>query len=408
MATSEAPWDGSASNYSDSQYESACALDRKSCGGKWADAPAKSRCSLPYKTPQGTVSRAGTHAAASRINQVSDACPEAIASAKAALRSAYKTLGEDPPSSIGGSSDSDSDDKSNSEDTELWQQQRVPEGVPRAGEVAIRASYEPEGWVFREAGDSGNESEFIGILQGHFSVFNRWTEINSRFEGNFMEQIAPGAFTKTFEENRPGMRVLFNHGKDVLGMQTLGPILDLDQDDTGARYEVGLIPTSYNKDLLPGLRHGLYGASFRFQVLRENVTDRPTRSEFNPKGIEERTITEVKVREFGPVTFGQYGEATAGVRSLNEDLLDMDMVLRSMDARRVRLLIRASEDESLNVETSVREEGPGRTTPPPEEGRTAPSPSAPRFNLKRTRTLPSGAARSLRTSRELEEPKWKI
>ena len=48
--------------------------------------------------------------------------------------------------------------------------------------------------------------DYIGTLTGHFAVFSQWTEFNSPFEGRFLEQIAPGAFTKTFNENRAGMR----------------------------------------------------------------------------------------------------------------------------------------------------------------------------------------------------------
>ena len=49
-------------------------------------------------------------------------------------------------------------------------------------------------------GDFGTETP--PMLTGHFSVFNQPTEINSMREGNFMETIAPGAFSKTFAENR--------------------------------------------------------------------------------------------------------------------------------------------------------------------------------------------------------------
>src|SRR6266702_2908415 len=61
-------------------------------------------------------------------------------------------------------------------------------------------------------------------LFGHFAVFGRWTEIDSVWEGQFMEQLAPGAFKKTMAENRSNMRVLFNHGKDpAIGDKVLGP-----------------------------------------------------------------------------------------------------------------------------------------------------------------------------------------
>lgn len=105
FAIDEGPWSGSASNYSDTQYQAACALDRKGCGGKYASMPPKERCSLPYKTPSGEVSRRGVHAAAQRLGSVTDVCPSAVASAKSKLRAAYKQLGETPPDSLKGEAD---------------------------------------------------------------------------------------------------------------------------------------------------------------------------------------------------------------------------------------------------------------------------------------------------------------
>lgn len=156
-------------------------------------------------------------------------------------------------------------------------------------------------------------------LIGHFAVFDQWTEIHSKFEGHFMERIAPGAFDKTFAENRRNMRVLFQHGKDPqIGEKILGPIVELRAEDGGAYYEVPLYDTSYNRDLLPGLADNQYGASFRFRAVKEELVDRPKRSEHNPKGLPERTLTEMKVMEFGPVTFGAYSGASAGLRSATD------------------------------------------------------------------------------------------
>jgi len=40
-------------------------------------------------------------------------------------------------------------------------------------------------------------------MLGHFAVFDEWTEINSGFEGNFMERIAKGSFVRSFAEMTP-------------------------------------------------------------------------------------------------------------------------------------------------------------------------------------------------------------
>ncbi len=160
------------------------------------------------------------------------------------------------------------------------------------------------------------------VLFGHFAVFDRWTEIEG-MEGHFMERIAPGAFTYTFVSERDRIRVLFQHGRDPqIGDKPLGPLQSLREDEVGGFYEARLLRTSYNDDLIPALEAGLFGASFRFRVTRENWTAKPQRSDWNPDGIPERTIREVKLMELGPVSFPAYSEATAGVRFTEIRLAD--------------------------------------------------------------------------------------
>jgi HK97 family phage prohead protease len=159
-------------------------------------------------------------------------------------------------------------------------------------------------------------------LFGHFARFNEWTEINSAWEGRFMERIAPGAFSKTIAENRNGMRVLFDHGHDPsIGNKPLGTISELREDEHGASYEVDLFDTEYVRELLPPLKAGALGASFRFKVMREDFNKKPERSDSNPDQLPERTIVEAKVMEFGPVTFPAYDGATAGVRSMTDEFI---------------------------------------------------------------------------------------
>ena len=53
----------------------------------------------------------------------------------------------------------------------------------------------------------------------------------------------------------------------------------------------------------------------RMRVTGDEWDDEPARSGENPDGIPERTITRMKVLEFGPVTFPANPGASAGVRS---------------------------------------------------------------------------------------------
>lgn len=206
----------------------------------------------------------------------------------------------------------------------------IAEDAPRAAnpprENLVRGIL--PGMELRDTEDGG-----MPTMVGHFAVFNEWTRIDSAWEGTFLERINPSAFEKTFAENRAGMRVLFQHGKDPqIGDKPLGVIQNLGSDERGAFYEVPLFDTAYNRELLPGLQAGAYGASFRFKVMREEFNRKPETSDYNPDGIPERTITEAKVMEFGPVTFPAYEGATAGIRSLTDDY-----ILRTLFAEPERL-----------------------------------------------------------------------
>jgi HK97 family phage prohead protease len=176
--------------------------------------------------------------------------------------------------------------------------------VRSGGDLELRAADEPP--------PDGS----LGTLTGRFSETGRWYKVSSRYEGDFMERVAEGATADTIRDNRDGMRVLFDHGMDAqIGNKVLGPIDTLEEKSDGPHYEVPLFDTSYNRDLLPGLKAGVYGASMRMRVTADEWDDEPAKSDANPDGIPERTITRMKVLEFGPVTFPANPGASAGVRS---------------------------------------------------------------------------------------------
>lgn len=161
-------------------------------------------------------------------------------------------------------------------------------------------------------------------LYGHFSVFNVWYEVNSAWEGNFLERIAPGAFKRTIGERGSQVKALYDHGQDpTLGNKPLGPFTELREDKTGGYYEIGLIDTDYNRDfIIPAASAGLLGASFRFRVREETWAEDPGVSDHNPKGIPERTITDTDLYELGPVTFPASAAASAALRSTSDEFFD--------------------------------------------------------------------------------------
>jgi phage head maturation protease len=221
--------------------------------------------------------------------------------------------------------------------------------------------------------------------------FNEWTEINSVYEGRFMERIAPNAADKTIAESRASMRVLFQHGKDPqIGDKVLGPIADLVADSDGARAMVPLFDTAYNRELLPGLEAGVYGSSFRFQVLQEEFNSKAKRSEHNPNGLPERTVTEMRVREFGPVTFPAYAGATAGLRSMTDEFLFGQFV---DDPDRLREIL------EVLAERRVAEPDPSEEATPPVSKEPEPSAATTRRSHQPVALYPS--------TRE-ETPKWRL
>lgn len=186
------------------------------------------------------------------------------------------------------------------------------------------------------------------VMTINFARFNEWTEINSIFEGRFLEQFAPGAFKKTFREQAQQIRPIFQHGRDpVAGDKPLGPIHDLREESDGAWADVQLLDADYVRQIVPGLKAGVYGASFAFQVVREDISQEPGRSDDNPDGLPERTVREVRLREFGPVTFPAYPGTTAGVRSLTDEFLvaGRETALRELADRLEREEQTSSDDE---------------------------------------------------------------
>ena len=195
------------------------------------------------------------------------------------------------------------------------------------------------------AADEASDDAPEGVLFGHFSVFNRWYEINSAWEGNFLERVAPGAFEETFRDDV--QRCWFEHGYSAtLDRHSLGSIEQLREDSVGAYYEVRLfdgLPEFFTE----GLRAGEYGASFRFRVLKESIDNDPGESAHNERGIPEVTIERAQVIEFGPVSIGASPHATANLRCGTDQFYDL---MRSRDAEAFDRARQARDLNSSDVE----------------------------------------------------------
>ena len=196
---------------------------------------------------------------------------------------------------------------------ELLTAERVDE---RSGRRVIFPATAPRTRAVSRATSVPAAADAQPTLYGHFAVFNVWSEIESFWEGNFMERLVSGSLKQTIKEDRAQMRITLNHGRDPqLGNKVLARIEELREDSVGAYYEAPLY-AGIDQLVLAGLRDDAYGASMRFYVMAEEFVEKPKPSSYNPRGIPERSLTQIMVEEFGPVTFPQYPQATARVRSL--------------------------------------------------------------------------------------------
>lgn len=257
------------------------------------------------------------------------------------------------------------------------------EGPPVRLPVSVCRSQSDLGEVRLEERADGEPGE--RVMDGHFSMFGNWYEINSAFEGRFLERIHPGAYSKTFKDNAARknagekIKCLLEHGHDpTVADKPLGAPRTLEEDEHGARYEVPLLDTSYVRDLVPALEAGIYGSSFRFKVLQDEWVEEPERSDHNPNRLPERTIKEVRVMEFGPTLYPANSAATASLRSTTDEYYEalkrrspeqFDEALRSVRETRsaVAETIAAARKKAADNESG----GAGSETEPDDETLTA-------------------------------------
>ena len=192
-----------------------------------------------------------------------------------------------------------------------------------------------EGVELREEGDT-----LTAI--GYAAIFDRL----SGNLGGFLERVEPGAFRSTLKQ--ADVTALFNHDpNNLLGRSSAGT-LRLEEDDKGLRYEVDLPSTTLGRDVAELLRRrALIGSSFGFRTSSDSWGE-------TEDSYPLRTLSEVALRDVGPVVYPAYSDTEASLRSLAEQRsLDLTDLIQAAEANNLRDL--------LFPEPTTDDEEPGDT-----------------------------------------------
>jgi len=175
----------------------------------------------------------------------------------------------------------------------------------------------PRDDLYRAMG-GGVTSEDGKTLTVRLAPHDEWATIHSQVEGHFLERFARSAYRKTMAEQLP--KILFQHGKDPeIGEKVIASTDEVGEDSISP-YARGKILDGLPELVRSGLRAGAYGASHRFNVVRETWDDSPKGGPHNPDRLPERTIVEARLFELGPVTWPAYPSASASLRSVTDEM----------------------------------------------------------------------------------------
>ena len=189
--------------------------------------------------------------------------------------------------------------------------------MSRPTDNLVRTSTQP--MELRADGDGDGNTLF-----GHFTVFNEWTEINSYWEGRFLERNAPGMLDETIKGRSGQIKVLVDHGADPsIGNKPLGPIRELTGD---AYYEVDLLDDADSQRVRMLVERGDVARSSFAAYMHESDWSQ------TPDGFPLRTVVGMSLVDVAPVDDPAYFDTSTGLRSLAEQ--------RGMDVSEVEALAR--------------------------------------------------------------------
>lgn len=152
-------------------------------------------------------------------------------------------------------------------------------------------------------------SAYIAVLTGIAAPFNKDSLPLTEGKKNFIERIAPGAFTRTLRE-KPDVVGLWSHDNNKPLART-PHTLTLTETAVGLAFEMRLVNTTTNQDLVSNVRSKIIdGVSFGFEAVK-------TRWEPG-KEVDTRVLLDVDLFEISPTVWPAYPDTGVAERSLRQ------------------------------------------------------------------------------------------
>lgn len=145
-------------------------------------------------------------------------------------------------------------------------------------------------------------------IEGYFSVFNQPYEV---FPG-WIEEIAPGAFSRTLRESKD-VKVLWNHNSDIVLGSTINRTATLREDDVGlfGSNEINEDDQEAKNGYARVARGDVRGCSFGFEI-------KAMEERWDDEGNYRTRITDVDLFEVSPCTFPAYAQTSISARAKEE------------------------------------------------------------------------------------------
>lgn len=170
------------------------------------------------------------------------------------------------------------------------------------------------------------------ILTGYAALFNS----KSKDLGGFVEEIAPGAFTRSLKDNAD-VKATFNHDANMILGRTKSGTLTLEQDERGLKWRCMLDPEQrMHRDLHASVKRGdIDECSFAFTVTKDNQEWRAEQvGENDWQAV--RRLVDVDLIDVSAVTYPAYNGTSVDARCLFPDgeVVEIRSAIEGLKAQR--------------------------------------------------------------------------